>query len=138
MRVVVDTSVFVSSFFGGYPRQVIDLWKRGEITLCLSRQIVDEYVRVLQSLGLEEEELEEILALFARGVHCLFTSKTPSLRIIGEDPADDKFFECAVALKAEYIVSGDAAVVRVEDYMGIKVTRPREFVRRRNEPHDPI
>ncbi len=130
MRVVVDTNVFVSSFFGGYPRQVIDLWKRGEITLCLSKEIVDEYVRVLQRLGLEEEELEEILSLFAQGFHCLFTSRTPRLSIIEEDPADDKLFECAVALKAGHIISGDAAVVRVEDYMGIKVANPREFMRR--------
>ena len=130
MRVVVDTNVFVSSFFGGYPRQVIDLWRQGRMTLCLSREIVDEYIRVLQRLGLEEEELEEILSLFARGFHCLFTSKTPSLRIIDEDPADDKLFECAVALKAEYIISGDAAVVRVENYMGIKVIGPKEFTQK--------
>jgi len=130
MRVVVDTNVFVSSFFGGYPRQVIDLWRQGEMTLCLSKEIVDEYIRVLQRLGLEEEELEEILSLFARGFHCLFTSKTPSLRIIDEDPADDKLFECAVALKAEYIISGDAAVVRVENYMGIKVIGPKEFTQK--------
>ena len=130
MRVVVDTNVFVSSFFGGYPRQVIDLWRQGGMTLCLSKEIVDEYIRVLQRLGLEEKELEEILSLFARGFHCLFTSKTPSLRIIDEDPADDKLFECAVALKAEYIISGDAAVVRVENYMGIKVIGPKEFTQR--------
>ena len=130
MRVVVDTNVFVSSFFGGYPRQVIDLWRQGGMTLCLSKEIVDEYIRVLQRLGLEEKELEEILSLFARGFHCLFTSKTPSLRIIDEDPADDKLFECAVALKAEYIISGDAAVVRVENYMGIKVIGLKEFTQR--------
>lgn len=130
MKVVIDTNIFVSSFFGGYPRQVIDLWKQGRITLCLSKKIVDEYVRVLEGLGVEEEELKEILSLFAQGFHCLFTSKTPSLRIVEEDPADDKLFECAVALKAEYIISGDAAVVRVGDYMGIKVGGPKEFMRR--------
>lgn len=50
---VVDTNVFVSSFFGGNPRKVIDLWKTGELTLCLSTPIVDEYVAVLRRLGLE-------------------------------------------------------------------------------------
>lgn len=52
---VVDTNVFVSSFFGGNPRKVIDLWKTGELTLCLSTPIVDEYVAVLRRLGLEGE-----------------------------------------------------------------------------------
>jgi uncharacterized DUF497 family protein len=36
MRVVVGTNVFVSSFFGGYPRQVIDLWKRGKLLRVIS------------------------------------------------------------------------------------------------------
>ena len=37
MRVVVDTNVLISSFFGGNPKKVIDLWKAGDITLCLSK-----------------------------------------------------------------------------------------------------
>lgn len=40
MRVVVDTNIFVSSFFGGKPRKIIDLWKIGEITLCVSSPIL--------------------------------------------------------------------------------------------------
>lgn len=47
-RVVVDTNVFVSSFFGGNPREVIDLWKTGRVTLCLSAPIVEEYMAVLK------------------------------------------------------------------------------------------
>ena len=67
IRVVVDTNVFISSFFGGNPRKVIDLWKSGEITLCLSKPIVDEYIEVLRRLELQgEKELEELLSLFAQ------------------------------------------------------------------------
>jgi len=107
-RVVLDTNVFVSSFFGGNPRTIVDLWKTGEITLCLSRPIVDEYVEVLRRLGLQDErELAELLALFARGLNVQFTAKTPELRVVKEDPDDDKFIECAVVLKAEVIISGD-------------------------------
>ncbi len=51
IRVVVDTNVFVSSFFGGNPRKVMDLWKTGEVTLCLSKPIVGEYVEVLRHGG---------------------------------------------------------------------------------------
>ena len=50
MRVVIDTNVLISSFFGGSPKKVIDLWKAGDITLCLSRDIIDEYLDVLQRL----------------------------------------------------------------------------------------
>jgi putative PIN family toxin of toxin-antitoxin system len=130
-RIVLDTNVLVSSFFGGNPRQIIDLWKSGEITLCLSRPVIDEYVDVLQRLGLQDEsELEELLKLFASSHHILFTAKTPELHVVVKDPADDRFIECAVALKAQYIITGDKALRDVDDYMGIKIVTPREFLAR--------
>jgi hypothetical protein len=129
MKVVIDTNVFVSSFFGGNPRKVVDLWKDGKITLCLSRAILDEYVQVLQTIGLEDEiEMEELLSLFARGVNLLFTSMTPRIRAVQGDADDDKFIECAVALKAEAIVTGDKAVRALGNYMGIGIHTPREFL----------
>ena len=33
MRIVLDTNVFISSFFGGNPRTIIDLWKDGRLTV---------------------------------------------------------------------------------------------------------
>lgn len=130
MRVVINTNVFISSFLGtGNPRKIIDFWREGKITICLSKEIVDEYVEVLEQLGLRDErEIEEILQLFARGFHSLFTGKTPELEIVKDDPDDDKFFECAVALNAKFIISGDKAVLAIEEYMRIKVVSPKKFV----------
>jgi putative PIN family toxin of toxin-antitoxin system len=118
MRAVVDTNIFVSSFFGGNPRRIIDLWKTGSITLCLTKAIVEEYIDVLQRLGLQQEkELQELLALFARGFNSVFSAKTPALRVVAADPDDDKFIECAVSLKARSIVSGDKALLNVQEYI---------------------
>jgi len=129
IRVVVDTNVFVSSFFGGNPRKIVDLWKSGQLTLCLSRPIIDEYVEVLQRLGLKNKrELSELLSLFAHGFHVLFSAKTPELHLVKEDPDDDKFIECAVALKADFIISGDKALIAIQDYMGISIVTPKEFL----------
>ena len=129
MRVVINTNVFVSSFFGGKPGKVIDLWKNGEITICLSPNIIEEYVDVLRRLGLEDEpEIGELTDLFAKGYNLLFTTKTPSLKVVHADPADDKFIECAVALKAEVIITGDKRLKAIRDYMEIKILDPREFL----------
>jgi len=129
IKVVIDTNVFVSSFFGGNPRKVIDLWKSGQIVLCLSKDIVDEYIDVLQRFGLQnEDELEELLNLFAEGFHIIFTDKTPKLRLVEEDPGDDKFIECTVALKCKFIISGDKALLAVQNYMGIKIITSKEFL----------
>jgi uncharacterized protein len=127
MRVVLDTNVFVSSFFGGNPRKIIDLWTRGRITLCVSRAILDEYIEVLRRMDLEKEpEFGELLNFLAQGTNILFTARTPTLHIVKSDPSDDKFIECAVALKAEYIVTGDKALVAVKNYAGIHILTPRQ------------
>jgi len=129
MRVVVDTNIFVSSFFGGNPKKVIDLWKEGKITLCLSRDIVDEYIDVLARLGLNDgPELEELLSLFSRSYNILFTQKTPKIRLVRNDPDDDKFIECAAALKAEVVITGDKEVLAVKEHKGIRILTPKTFL----------
>jgi putative PIN family toxin of toxin-antitoxin system len=129
IRVVVDTNIFISSFFGGNLRKIIDLWKSGQIILCLSRPIIDEYINVLRRLGLQNErELEELLSLFAHGFNALFAGKTPNLKVVIKDPDDDKFIECAVALNSKFIISGDKALQEIKDYMGIKIQSPKQFL----------
>jgi len=129
IKVVIDTNVFISSFFGGNSKKIIDLWKKGEIKLCLSREIVDEYVEVLKRLGLQNEsELQELLNIFSEGHNIIFSALTPSLKIIEQDPDDNMFIECAVALKCSYIISGDNHLKSLKNYMGIKIVNPKEFL----------
>ena len=131
MKVVIDTNIFVSSFFGGNPRRIIDLWKTEKITLCLSKDILEEYIEVLQRIGLQDEdELGELFSLFKRGFNMLFTTKTPKVKVVKDDPDDDKFIECAMALKAEVIVTGDKAIEAVGEYMGVKILTPQRFLKR--------
>ena len=130
MKVVIDTNVFVSSFFGGNPRKIIDLWKKGKISLCVSKNILDEYIEVLQRIGLGDgREVEELLSLFAKGFNILFTTKTPKIKAVRDDPDDDKFIECAVRLKAEVIITGDKALKVMNEYMGIKILTPQQFLK---------
>ena len=128
IKVVIDTNVFISSFFGGNPKRIIDLWKNGEIKLCQSGEIVDEYVEVLKRLGLQNEsELQELLKTFSEGHNIIFSATTPSLKIIEQDPDDNMFIECAVALECSHIISGDKHLKSIKNYMGIEIVNPKEF-----------
>ncbi|OPX34400.1 putative toxin-antitoxin system toxin component, PIN family [candidate division KSB1 bacterium 4484_188] len=130
MRVVIDTNVFISSFFGGNPRKIVELWKNGEITLCVNREIIEEYVGVLQRLDFHKEvEIDELLSLFARGFNLLFSTKKYNLKIVENDPEDDKFFECVVSLKAKFIISGDKEVLSIKKYMDIDIVTPVDFLK---------
>ena len=129
LRVVIDTNVFISSFFGGVPRKIIDLWKNGEITLCLSQDIVEEYLEVLIRLGLKDEQkLSKLTKLFAEGYNSVFAGNTPKLQIVKDDPDDNKFIECAVELECKIIVSGDKHLKKIKKYIDIEIISPREFI----------
>ena len=129
IKVVLDTNLLVSSFFGGNRRGVIDLWKNGQITICLTQPILDEYVQVLHRLGLQDEnELAELLNLFATSPNVLYTRNSPVLSIVDKDSDDYKFFSCAVALQASYIISGDKAVIEIHETLGVKVLSPADFL----------
>jgi hypothetical protein len=130
MRVVVDTNIFISSFFGGYPRRIIDLWKTGTITLCLTNAIIEEYVDVLHRMELDAQELGELLDVFKNQVNCCFTAHTISLKIC-EDRDDDKFIEAAVSLKANYIISGDRHLKAIAKFADILILSPRDFIEKR-------
>ncbi len=128
MRVVVDTNVFVSSFFGGYPRRIIDLWKTGHITLCLSNAIIEEYIDVLQRMGIAgAKEFDELLLLFRNQYNCVFSNRTPALKVC-IDHDDNKFIEAAVALRAEIIISGDKRLKSLKKYSGILILPPKYFI----------
>lgn len=131
-KVVLDTNVFVSSFFGGVPKQIIDQWKTGQLTLCLSADIIEEYVRVLQRMKLSEQKIQSLTRLFSQGHHCIFTSTTPSLNIVHDDPDDNKFIECAVALDCKLIVSGDKHLKAIKQYIDIQILSPGQFIEQYN------
>ena len=62
------------------------------------------------------------------GFHISFSAKTPELHVVAEDPDDDKFIECAVALKADFVISGDKSLIAIEGYMGIRIVTPKQFL----------
>jgi putative PIN family toxin of toxin-antitoxin system len=132
VRVVIDTNVVISALlFGGIPGQLIPLWKSGHIITLASAEIIDEYIRVMAypKFKLSEEEIHyllyyEILPYFD------LVSVGPALSpIIEKDPSDDKFIICAVAGKANFILSGDQHLLSRKNYKKIKILNPEQFLK---------
>jgi putative PIN family toxin of toxin-antitoxin system len=112
VRAVVDTNIVFSALHrGGKPGEVIRRWRAGEFTLCLSDEIVKEYKKTLARPEFEKE-LAELKRLINLRRHCDFYAFPPPLKIVVKDPTDDKFLECAAALKAQFVVTGDRALLK--------------------------
>ena len=129
-RIVLDTNVLISGlFFGeGAPRTIIRQCEKGLIELVLSRDIYDEYVRVIERLttGYSEEELLELFRRITR--YSLIVEDVPTFsEPISRDLDDDKFFACAVHAGIHIIVSGDRDLLDIADFKGVRVVTPRQF-----------
>jgi putative PIN family toxin of toxin-antitoxin system len=127
---VIDTNVLISSFFGGNPKEVIDLWRRGSALLCLTREVLEEYLRVMARLPIAPETKSRLVAILQEKRNLELVAPSKHHAVIREDPEDDKFIDCAVEAKADYIISGDEHLLQVKAYRGIPICSPKEFLQR--------
>jgi putative PIN family toxin of toxin-antitoxin system len=124
MKIVVDTNVMVSGvFWGGNPFKILEHWIRGNITILVSTPILDEYVRVISSIGYKRPELSK------NWIDLISTNTTiVDVRIslaLSRDPDDNKFLECAISGNADCIVSGDDDLLVLKKIHGIPIITPK-------------
>jgi uncharacterized protein len=129
VRIVLDTNVFISGiFFSGPPSQIIEAIGNQGLQVVLSKEILDEYHRVAESLSskfpaVDIKPIIEFIIIHGQLID------TEDVRLsVCEDPDDDKFLECAVAGQCDIIISGDKHLLRVSGYNDITVLSPRNFV----------
>ena len=129
IRATVDTNVAASAALkGGNPGEVMQMWKDGGLVLCVSRPVMAEYRRIILVRHQRLAVFADIERRVHSRVHCEMAEHTPSLRVVS-DPKDDMFVECAVALRAEFIVSGDKALLRLGRYGGVVILSPADFLK---------
>ena len=131
MRVVVDTNIAVSGLlWNGPPYELLKLAITGRVLLYTSEPLLQELSRVLkykqfkvklQQHGLEPEQ---VVSLYAR----LTVPVTPVVLppVIVADPDDDAVLACAVAVKAQALVSGDSHLLALGTFGGIPILKATE------------
>ena len=134
IRVVLDTNTLISALlFSGTASRLVPLWQSRRITVLVSKEILQEYLRVLAypKFQLGDHEIralvEEELLPFAETIRV-----RRRLAVVRRDPEDDKFLECAVAGRAEYLVTGDRNLRELGSYRGITILTVGEFLERMN------
>lgn len=127
-KIVIDTNIYISAtFWGGNPREVVELGRSGHIYIFTSAEIekeIDEKLRI--KFKLAEDEAEHILLDFS--TFTIPVKITQKIKVIADDPDDDKFIECAVSCGADYIVSGDKLLLGLKEYKGIRVINAANFL----------
>lgn len=134
MRVVIDTNVFISSLLSakGAPAQLMALFEAGAFELVVTRPLLAEYEaalgyeKVRKLHGMTDAAIQQSVADLQAAA--ILVSPMVAVQVTS-DPDDDMLFAAALAGKAEWIISGDAAVQAVNEYQGIRVLSPALFLR---------
>lgn len=131
MNVVIDTNVLISGIFwsGNYSIQVIDAWKNGEFTLITSAEIIAELVETLRDFKIKmpEEMIQEWKDMLTN--NSMLVEPLKMIKLVKDDPDDDKFVETALEGNADFIVTQDKHLLKLKDYQGIKIITPEEFLK---------
>lgn len=125
---VLDTNVIVSGLLrrGGAPASIMDLGFSGQFRWYASAAILAEYEVVLarKRLGISLRRAADLLA----DIHGTAAMVVPSRRLQEcADVNDDKFLECTLEARADYVVTGNAGDFP-DQFQDIRVVTPREFL----------
>ncbi len=128
LRVVADTNVYISAFnFGGVSETLLRLARRKAFLLYVSDAIVEEVVEVLiEKFDYSKSALHVILRKLSRVTRRIIRARVRVQECI--DPDDDKVLECALTVRADYIISGDRHLLDMHPFRRIPILRPRTFL----------
>ncbi|MBI1970684.1 putative toxin-antitoxin system toxin component, PIN family, partial [Candidatus Woesearchaeota archaeon] len=107
-----------------------------QIVLISSIEIIEELVETLQEFKIQmpKEIIEKWRDTILR--NAILVIPQERLKVVQNDPDDNKFFEAAVTGHADYIVSQDKHHLQISTFQGIKILKPEEFLRIRKEQED--
>lgn len=115
------------------PRQLLQAAREKKLQLYTSTPLLLEltdilgrakFAHKLAAARLSVDQLIERYALLTTVVHPVTIPPT-----ILDDPDDDQVLACALAAKAELIVSGDRHLLDLKEHQGVRIVRVAEAVK---------
>jgi uncharacterized protein len=128
IKAVLDTNVVVSAQLNeeGPPGLILKLALSRFFRLFVSEPLLLEYMEVLAQppLGFGPQHLTKWVRNIRRIATLVHPRRTLS---VARDPGDDKILECALEVKADFIVTGNIRHFP-NKFQGIRVVAPRLFL----------
>lgn len=129
MRVVLDTNVYISAIlFGGVCEEILETLSRRESVVFISPFILAEVAVVLKKkFGWETEPINFVLEDLRE--RTVLIKPSLGVKVIKSRADDNKILDCALAIRADFLVSGDKKhILPLKNFKGIKIVSPKEFL----------
>jgi putative PIN family toxin of toxin-antitoxin system len=125
--VVFDTNIYISAFqYGGISVAVMrQAFLFDDLVVC--EEIGTEIVRVMQN-KFRREPVETARLLADAWRQARFVTISGSLTGVCRDANDDFILECAILGQAGIIVTGDEDLLSIDNYEGIRIMTPRQYL----------
>jgi len=130
MKVVLDTNIYISSFYwSGNPRKVIERVINGLDELYISEEILEEVISVMSSkkFNTDNVKIEEYVKTIESYSFKLLLSQIP-IRI-SRDVDDNKILQCGVEGRVDFLITGDNDLLEINEYKGIKIVNPMDYLK---------
>lgn len=126
--VTADTNIYISALvFGGLPLEVLTAARQRRIRLAVSPPLHEELSRVLrEKFAWSDDRLQALTVRLSR--FTTLVQPTETIDAVSDDPDDNRVLDCAVAAGSDYIVTGDAALLRLGQYQDIRIVRAADFM----------
>ncbi|NOZ76208.1 MAG: putative toxin-antitoxin system toxin component, PIN family [Euryarchaeota archaeon] len=131
MKVVLDTNVLISGlFWRGNEAEVVKKCQLRVLENCTTREIIEEFLRVISSPKFELSEGDVERAYQMVSAFSSMVNPKRGFRVVEEDPTDNKFLDCAIEARAKYIISGDEHLLTLGSFKGVRIVNASEFLQR--------
>ena len=130
MIIVLDSNILVASLGKKSPyRSIFDALIVEGFEIAASNEILSEYAEVIEQKTTSEIS-QNVLRLLMNLPNLKLVQTYYNWQLIVADPDDDKFFDCAIAAQADYIVSDDGHFKILKDipFPKMKVIKGTEFL----------
>lgn len=126
---MLDTNVLISAImYGGNPRKVLESVISGSIQISVSEDLIQELQDVLQrpQFGLSIQFVHNTVAELTALAEWVAPKKHHHL--VEEDPSDNLVLDCAVEAEADYLVTGDSHLLRLQKCGKVRIVTPQDIL----------
>ena len=128
MKVVFDTNIYISAFVipGGNAEKAYLKAIDNNFDLYTSIAILTELANKLdKKFGWEKHKIEQLVKSIGK-LAIVYKSK-PWLHVVSDEP-DNRVLECALQATAEFIVTGDKHLLKLNKYENTEIIKLSSFI----------